>query len=383
MKIETFYYNPSEGWSCATFPALDSPNTLVLIFAAKEYIDNQAPFEELTSFYKQSQFIGCSTAGEIYQAEVRDNHIVVAVIQFKETRVKVVHLPVNDKKNSKAIGNDIVNNLLSDELKNIFVLSDGININGSWLVEGMLHASPKKIPISGGLAGDGTRFENTWTFSKERGFCDSGVVAAGFYNGKIVWNYGSVGGWDTFGPERLITRSKDNVLYELDRQSVLPLYKLYLGEHADELPSSALLFPMAIRNPDMSEEKTVRTILSVDEEKDALTFAGNMPEGWYAQLMTSTNDHLLEGAVHAGQQAINSNESSPDNEIFIIPISCVGRRLVLGENTDEELEILLDLFPENTKQIGFYSYGELSPTELNKCDLHNQTMTVTALNIKE
>jgi len=51
-----------------------------------------------------------------------------------------------------------------------------------------------------------------------------------------------MGGWDPFGPERLITKSKENILYELDGQSALELYKKYLGEHAKVFPQQDFCF---------------------------------------------------------------------------------------------------------------------------------------------
>jgi hypothetical protein len=66
-------------------------------------------------------------------------------------------------------------------------------------------------------------------------------------------------------------------------------------------------------------------------------------------------------------------------ETLSIAISCVGRRLVLGERTEEELEAALQVLPAGTQQVGFYSYGELSPFASGHCDLHNQTMTLTTL----
>ena len=66
-------------------------------------------------------------------------------------------------------------------------------------------------------------------------------------------------------------------------------------------------------------------------------------------------------------------------QTLAIAISCVGRRLVLGERTEEETEATLDVLPDGTQQIGFYSYGEISPLSSGRCDLHNQTMTLTTI----
>ena len=52
---------------------------------------------------------------------------------------------------------------------------------------------------------------------------------------------------------------------------------------------------------------------------------------------------------------------------------------VLGERTEDENEATLDAVGPNATQLGFYSYGELSPLTDGTCDLHNQTMTITTI----
>ncbi len=179
-----------------------------------------------------------------------------------------------------------------------------------------------------------------------------------------------------FGPERAVTKSLGNVLYELDGKPALELYKKYLGERAAELPASALLFPLAIR-PEKSEHRVVRTVLSVDEQTNSMTFAGDVPEGYRAQLMRANLDRLIQGAEEAAAAAHHMMEAG--SSTLAIAISCVGRRLVLGERAEEELEASLAGLPRGTQQVGFYSYGEISPSGVDGCDLHNQTMTLTTI----
>ena len=109
-----------------------------------------------------------------------------------------------------------------------------------------------------------------------------------------------------------------------------------------------------------------------------MTFAGEIPQGAMASLMHANLDRLIQGA---SQAATNGRHTSDPNEpTLAIAISCVGRRLVLGERTEEEIEATLDALPAGTSQIGFYSYGELCPQHgASCCDLHNQTMTLTTI----
>ena len=211
-----------------------------------------------------------------------------------------------------------------------------------------------------------------WDEEPEQG----SIVALGLYGDRLRVGYGSLGGWDSFGPERLITRSRGNVLYELDGTSALQLYKTYLGEHAQGLPATALLFPLSLRTQE-NTEPVVRTILSVDEDEQSMTFAGDLPQGGYARLMKANFDRLIDGATGAARTSAAAIGSASPADLAIL-ISCVGRKLVLKQRIEEEVESVREVLGEHPALAGFYSYGEISPfTPGARCELHNQTMTIT------
>ncbi len=374
MKLCTFSYKPISGWSISEFPNLDSKKTLVMVFASPEYMDCPGALAELIKAYPKSKLIGCSTAGEIAGAFVNDASLSVAVLQFEHSTLHTVSAEIKDAGDSLAAGEQLAKQLNKKDLCGVFVLSDGLKVNGSELVKGLNAGLPPQVVITGGLAGDGDRFQRTWVIRNGRP--ESGVITAvGFYGDRLHITHGSRGGWDTFGPERRVTRSSGNVLYELDGKPALALYKEYLGELASGLPATGLLFPLSIRQDAADTRQLVRTILAIDEASQSMTFAGDIPKGYMAQLMRANFDRLVNGASMAAGQA---SESAADRgAVLAVAISCVGRRLVLGERIEEETESTLENLPAGTQQIGFYSYGELSPCTSGSCDLHNQTMTLT------
>jgi hypothetical protein len=376
MKIETFHFTNEEGWSVKNFPKLDSEQTLVLIFAAPEMIKDPSPLRELAEHYQKAKIIGCSSAGEILGATIMDKSITVAVVQFEKTTLKIAKVAVDKSEDSFDGGKSLAKQLNKDDLRGILVLSDGLRVNGSELVKGLNTIGKEKVIITGGLAGDGDRFKETWIIVDGEIYKNQ-IAAIGFYGDAVQIGFGSRGGWDIFGPERFITRSKGNILYELDEKPALSLYKEYLGERASGLPSTGLLFPLAIRKDDSDERHLVRTILGVDEKDQSLIFAGDMPTGYRAQLMRANIDRLIDSASEVGKIATKHMKSKNSGPVLAVAISCVGRRLLLGERTEEETEALLETLPSLTKQLGFYSYGELSPVIAGTCDLHNQTMTLT------
>jgi hypothetical protein len=371
MRLETFAWE-GDRWSVPTLPPLDSSRTLVLAFGASKFAAQSEPWQSLRSTYPGSQILGCSTSGEILGSKVADGTVSVAVARFDHARLASAGAPVDSANDSFRAGADIAQNLMGSSLRGVIVLSDGLKVNGSALVRGLNAHLPASVIVTGGLAGDGDRFQNTWVL--DRGEPRAGVVAAiGLYGDSLNIGHGSKGGWDIFGPERTVTRSQGNLLFELDGRPALHLYKEYLGERAAGLPATALLFPLALRAGPDDEKSLVRTVLAVDEASQSLTFAGDIPQGWRAQLMKANFDRLVQGASDA---AIMSRSQSA-GEILCIAISCVGRRLVLGGRTEEETEATLEALPDGTQQVGFYSYGEISPYASGSCDLHNQTMTLT------
>jgi hypothetical protein len=330
--------------------------------------------------------VGCSTAGEICGTEVLDDSLTATAVNFEHSQVKGIDARLGDFVDGFRAGEFLAktlppslpgsNSAAQDNLMHVLVFSDGLKVNGSDLVRGLINHLPAGVTVTGGLAGDGARFQQTLVLWDNVPQKDS-IVALGLYGSRLKIGFGSLGGWDSFGPERLITRSKGNVLYELDGQSALGLYKKYLGEHAEQLPAAGLLFPLSLRTK-AGDTAVVRTILSIDEKEQNMTFAGDVPEGAYARLMKANFDRLIDGAAGAARtsyQAIGS--TSPELAILI---SCVGRKLVLKQRIEEEVEGVRDVLGERTRLTGFYSYGEISPfTPGAKCELHNQTMTITTL----
>jgi len=379
MHVATTCLKTGQSGIPAELTALDSETSLLLLFGGSRLIDRPALIQQVLDACPRSHVMGCSTAGEIHGCEISDDSLVVAAARFDHTALRTAQATVQAPTDSYTAGCTIAEQLTHSSLRGVFVLSDGLNVNGSELVKGLNDTLGGAVVVTGGLAGDGTDFKRTWVI-KDRMPIGGYVTAIGFYGDHVKLGHGSKGGWDKFGPERLVTKSKGNILYELDGRPALQLYKEYLGDRAAGLPATGLLFPLAIRSSNTDGKILVRTILAVDEAAQSMTFAGDMPEGVLAQLMRANFDRLVQGASDAATLAVNGrDDTSSPSPTLSIAISCVGRRLVLGERTEEEIEAALDILPKGSSQVGFYSYGEISPYKSGACDLHNQTMTLTTI----
>ena len=376
MVISQKYY--SEGKWVAQYQDANPSGqafNLVLVFGAPEHICNPDRFAEIREDYPGAEIVIASTAGEIAGNSVLDNSIVVTAVAFEKTKIKCICKKLDDPDSAGQAGAFIMTELAANDLCGIFIVSDGTVVNGGQLADGLNLMNVNNVPIVGGLAGDGANFVKTYTGLNE--LPDAGnVVAVGFYGNELIIGHGFMGGWEEFGRERTITKSDKNILYEIDGHSALQLYKEYLGEFANDLPSSALLFPLSLHETG-KEGKLVRTILGLDEKADCMVFAGNMPEGSKVRLMKSNQENLVSASATAASNCyMRLNGRKPSLSILI---SCVGRKLVMHSRVAEEVEVLDNTVGADTAIAGFYSYGEISPLKTGgKCELHNQTMTITS-----
>lgn len=376
MKLEQRQWQPERGWRITSTRDDMAEPQLVVFFAASAAFRARAPIDELRTMYPDAHILGCSTSGEICGTEVVDGSVVATAIRFDDSSIQVAYGRIADVSTSAEEGRRIASQLPTAGLRHVLVLAEGLNVNGTELAAGLRAGLPPEVAVTGGLAGDGADFKQTSVYLD--GQSDPGGVAVvGLYGQRLHVGYGSLGGWDSFGPERIVTRSVGNVLYELDGNSALKLYKEYLGEYAEDLPSSGLLFPLSLvaRHGELG---VVRTILAVDEQEGSLTFAGDVPQGRHVRLMRANVDRLIDGA-HAAADASYEAIGSVEPQLAFL-ISCVGRKLVLRQRVEEEPESVREVLGPRAVLSGFYSYGEIAPFANSvKCELHNQTMTITTL----
>lgn len=365
-----------------TIGAPDSDADLVVYFGGCALLSGGAWHADLRAAYPRARLFGCSTGGQMAGGDILDDTLSAVAIRFEHTRIRAAEAVIGEANSSFAIGQSLASALDAPDLAGIMVLSDGLAVNGSALVAGFSERLGPGVPICGGLAGDGASFRQTLV-GLDGPPRPNVVSAIGFYGAAVRIGYGSAGGWDVFGPARSITRSVGNVLHELDGQPALDLYERYLGPaDIERLPGSALRFPLLVRNPDCAEQELVRTVLAIDREARTMTFAGDVPRGWSAQLMRSTFDRLADGASRAAAAAalaVDPAVVGAGGSVGFL-ISCIGRRLMMGQHVVEEIEAAAASLPSGMAKLGFYSYGEISPhAATGVSELHNQTMTVMTI----
>ncbi|MCO6149182.1 FIST signal transduction protein [Flavobacterium sp. NRK1] len=375
MKIVQALKKENLEWQYITDKSL-LVNPLVFVFGNRIILENKAFIEEIKKEFPYNHIVFGSTAGEIMDSNVFDNTASVTAIEFEKSSfiVKTENI-LDHNKDAAALGKKLYSEMPKENLKHLFVVSEGSFTNGSSLINGLEYDIDKNISITGGICGDDARFEKTLASYNEMPR-EGEVILIGFYGDSLEISFASSGGWQPFGPERVITRSDSNILYEIDGQPALELYKKYLGEKADELPQASLLYPLNVTAPE-KQQALVRTILSIDNENQSMVLAGDVPENSKVQLMMANIDGIAHGALLAAEYAMEQRKTKPEIAILI---SCVGRKLAMNQRVEEEIEQVKDTIGHTAAITGFYSYGEIAPFGgSHYSQLHNQTMTLTLL----
>lgn len=349
---------------------------LVTVFGDVKFFGADGLVAKLHAKFPGATLVGCSTAGEISRKGVTDGKLVVTAVAFANSNLKTAASTVTSMDQSFEAGVTFAKKLDPKDLKAIFLLGPGTNVNGSGIIAGIKSVVGDKVVITGGLAGDNARFEQTFTVLNGEVYKQE-LVGFGIYGDGIEVGYGSMGGWEAFGPVRKVTKSHQNIMYELDGEPALLLYKKYLGQDkVRELPGSALMYPFALLKDNQDKSGIIRTILGVNEEDQSVIFAGDIPQDGFVRLMHANNDRLVEGATHAAEETVKK-VTAGEASSYAILISCVGRKLIMGVDVEDELDAVNEVLGEGDVS-GFYSYGEICPESgFSECKLHNQTMTIT------
>ncbi len=348
---------------------------LLLVFGSVHALKDPEWEKTLKESARHATVVGASTDCTISN----DNcgcDLVWTHIRFRTSHLHWAMEPIPTPEDSEKAGAQLAKALSPFNPHYVFLLSDGLFVNGSALVRGVQQGLGADVLVTGGLANDGARFQETFILANGEVHTKH-AVAVGFSGKNLQVSSAAIGGWKPFGPVRQVTRAEGNTVYEFDGEPALPLYERYLGEEAKDLPASGLLYPIELTTPSGEGIGLARTLLQIDRQNHALIFAGEVPQGSFARLMHARFDDLISGAGSSAMEASSTHSEPPDLAILI---SCIGRKFLLGTRVQREVDAVRQVLGPKPLLCGFYSNGEISPyTPTARCELHNQTMTLTLL----
>ena len=386
MESTVLTWRAQTGWSAPLPVELDSQSTLVLVFGPTAMIGQTAPIDDIRRGFPQALLAGASSDTVIENGRLADAVLAVAITRFDHARLAMVSAGHNvdgiysDSESDFARGRRMALELAShDELVAVLTLADGLRINGPELVRGLFDGLPPQVLLTGGMAADGTAFGRTWVIAGGQP-CSGAAVAIGLYGSRLRVHGASRGGSVGFGPRRRVTHAVANVVFELDSRPALQLYEQYLGKYASALPASAAHFPLCVYRGATGEPPIIRYVLGIDRNAQSITLAGDVPLGSAVQLARAGRGELMRGADQVAHELAGwVAPQVVDGAVLNIVVSCIGRRVVLGEQTDAEVEVVGQCLPPGAGQIGFYSYGEICGAGRAQCDMHNMTLTLTTV----
>lgn len=374
MQVEQRKWSKSTDWEVLSDHKLSNKANLVFVFGSTELVQDVNKFDEIRAMYPNAEIVVSSGSGEIMADETSTDTLCVTAIYFEQTKIKTLEIKLDDVKDSFDVGAHISAHIDKDDLSNLMIFSNGDQINGSHLLTGLQFNLSETVPITGGLAGSYDPFSATYTGLNGIGVKGS-VIGVGFYGNKLKIGHSSRAGWTPFGPERFITRSTNNVLFELNDEPVFDFYKKYLEGLFDDMQEAIRIYPLGIKTEN-GQDRLLRAFLNYDPKTGGALFAGDMPEGAKVRMMKSNVNSLIDAAGDAANSSTTPFDfEEPD---LALCVSCVGRQFVLQDWIGEEIQSVNEIFKSKVPIAGFYSYGEIAPqAPRKKSALHNHTMTIT------
>jgi hypothetical protein len=360
------------------------PNVLI-VFASPKF-NHQKLLDGITSITKDTPMIGGTTGGEISTEAISDDSIVIMAIHSNKIKFATA-LGKNISKNELNAGKQLATNLLNQIpkklAKTLIMVPDGLAGNGTEIIKGAQSILGEYFEIVGGSLGDKSDFKKTYQYYNGKVYENS--VPGLLLGGNIKTATGIRSGWESIGNKMKVTKSESNIVYELDNEPALDFYEKVLGPvRSKKLPGIALEYPFG-----MIDEKAMingkemyfqlRAPLSIDKNKKSITFAAAIPEGKYVTITTASRNSIIGGSASASKQAKETFKGKKIDLMLIF--DCIGRKLVLGKRTQEEITAVQNTLGKNIPMIGFFTYGEIGPIdkrvkELQSTRYHNQTTIV-------
>ena len=240
MRAKQLSWNETRGWNGGL--ATEDGANLVLYFGARQMLADTRRFDELRDAFPHARILGCSTGGQIRNDDVGDDSIAAVAVRFDATRLQLACEAIAGRHRvARLRRGDSAARSTADDLAGIFVLSDGLNVNGSELVAGITGVVGPTMPLTGGLAGDGADLRgDRWSAPTARRA--PGRVARDRllrlgdpHRPRQRRRLGRSSARAAASPARPAT-----CCYELDGEPALDLYERYLGEEeAKGLPGTA------------------------------------------------------------------------------------------------------------------------------------------------
>ncbi len=367
---------------------LGKPADVIMVFAAPKF-KHQKVLDGITKITKSTPMAGGTTAGEISPQGLTVNSVVVCALRSKDITFSV-GIGKNISKSEVRAGAQLAKSVLSSVKKKkpstLIMFPDGLAGDGLHVIKGAQKILGESFEIVGGALGDEGAFKNTYQFYNGTVYQNT-VVGLLISGAQLTTATGVRSGWEAVGNRFTCTKSKGNVVYKFGDKTALEIYKDYLGsERYKKLPAIGLEYPLGLVDEKAEIEGynyfQIRCPVGINEKDGSVTFAASIPEGKEVTLTYSSRTSIINGSKLAAHQAKKTLGSAKPR--LVMMFSCVGRKMVLGRRTNEEINVVREVFGNRVPIVGFYTYGEIGPIDkrissLQSTRWHNETVVVWVL----
>jgi hypothetical protein len=361
----------------------------VFMFASIGY-DQQSLLRAVRETTGGAPLTGCSAEGTIDGDDADESNFSVVVMAISSDELQWTNgLAKGLSADSRAVGQRVAEDLvphLSSDTIGLFVFPDGLNLTLYDFFAGLEENLPSErfLPMWGGGAGNNFSVE-TPTYQ----YCDDEVVSNGvsyaLLSGEAQVSWAISHGMVPLGGKRKVTRSKGNVIYEINGKPAVEVLKEYLPEHAliedrDWMPyaiSLALIFEAPSYMKD--EEYVVRGVPGVRMADGSITVQTEVPEGTSVWFSSRDKEKI---STRFNQMAAQIKEQLGDEKpklVFQFECSTRGKLLFREQEKQEIFRRFRQSVSLDAPWAGFYTIGEIGPVEEHN-DRHFYTSVVLALN---
>lgn len=353
----------------------DFKPTLAFIFC--DYSHDLAGISALFKEHAIS-LCGSTTAGEIINTSVVEESIVCLLLDINPDYFEIflADYDTSTKEVAATLGKSALEKFQNPSL---IVISSGLETDGEAVVNGLRqHLSPE-VKVFGGLAGDNFDMIATYVFDNER-FSTAGLVSVIIDSDKVHVGGVAASGWQAVGVEKIITRSSGNIVYTIDGEPAMDVYKKYFGLTTELDARNGIAstlgaqYPLQVKRD--NGQTVIRAPLLANPEDNSLIFAGAVQEGATVQFSVPPHFDIVNKVI---KEAESLREETPQVAAMIM-FSCVARHTALGPMIEEEVAGIQRLW--GAPMIGFFSYGEFGAMPESNCDFHNETCSLVLIQEK-
>ena len=327
---------------------------LILVFLSPHY-DPHHFIAEINRQFDTTPVCGCTTAGELAPDGWDENSVVA--LAFSRADFTAVVRPILNLDSFRVEDGRRIGGELCQELLRVTPQVDRGNSFGLVLIDGLcrreeavmsaIYASLDDIPIVGGSAGDGLRFEKTWVFFEGHAYTNAALLI--LLNTSLPFRVFKCDNFEPMPQKMVVTEAdiENRMVKELNAEPAAEEYSRMVGivDDAKLDPFSFASHPVLVRVGGSYYARSIQRV----EPDGSLHFFCAIDEG---MVLTAATSLSLVGST---QDVFAQMQDQIGEVSLYIGFECLLRRLDAEQH--QLARDMSELYRQN-RVVGFHTYGE-------------------------